>query len=42
MRSVMIEVRRGLYMDEASGERSAAFGAVAATIVSAVESAVAG
>ena len=37
--SVMIEVRRGLYMDEASGERSTSFEAVAAAIVGAVESA---
>jgi N-formylglutamate amidohydrolase len=28
LRSVMIEVRRGLYMDEATGERSAAFDSV--------------
>ncbi len=39
--SVMIEVRRGLYMDETSAERLPGFGAVAATIVRAVTAALA-
>ena len=37
--SVMIEVRRGLYMDEASGKRLRDFGAVGAAIVAAVATA---
>lgn len=39
--SVMIEVRRGLYMDESSAERLAGFEVVAATIVRAVTAALA-
>jgi N-formylglutamate deformylase len=39
VRSVMIEVRRGLYMDEATGGRSPAFGDVRAAITRAIATA---
>ena len=41
VRSVMVEVRRGLYIDEATGERLPAFGDVAAMVARVVGAAVA-
>jgi N-formylglutamate deformylase len=41
VKSVMVEVRRGLYCDEASGERSDRYGATRAAVEEAVSSAVA-
>jgi N-formylglutamate amidohydrolase len=36
LRSVMVEVRRGLYLDEATGERSSAYGSVRAALERAI------